>query len=90
MNKELLAKLKHKKKTCRKRKPGQVTWEEEKDQVGLHLARDVKDIKKGFHKYIRGRGKTRRDVGQLLSETGDVVTQQRKKAPLRRKCHLRS
>lgn len=56
----------------------------------MHLARDVKDIKKGFHKYIRGRGKTRKDVGQLLSETGDVVTQQRKKAPLRRKCHLRS
>lgn len=73
MNKELLTKLKHKKKACRKQKPGQVTWEEERDQIGLHLARDVKDIKKGFRKYIRGKRKTRKNVGQLLNETGDLV-----------------
>ncbi|KAK4810544.1 hypothetical protein QYF61_004507 [Mycteria americana] len=72
MNKELLAKLKHKKEAYRGWKQGQVTWEQYRDivraprdevrkakaQMELNLARDLKENKKGFFKYIgvRSRG----------------------------------
>ena len=66
MNKELLAKLKHKKKAYRGWNQGQVTWEEYRDtgracrdavrkantQMEFNLARNVKGSKKGFYKYI--------------------------------------
>jgi len=85
MNTELLAKLKHKKAGRR------VAWEEyrniaqsllsrdevrkAKDQMELNLARDVKDNKKGFYKYIADKKKTGRNAGPFLNETGDLVTQ---------------
>lgn len=37
------------------------------------LARDVKDSKKGFFKYISSKRKTRENVGVLLNEVGAVV-----------------
>ena len=41
----------------------------------LNLARDVKDNKKGFYKYIGNKRKTRENVGPLLNKTRDLVTQ---------------
>lgn len=36
----------------------------------LNLARNVKEIKKGFFKYIRSKRKTRGNLGLLLNEVG--------------------
>ncbi|GAB0185376.1 hypothetical protein GRJ2_001002900 [Grus japonensis] len=66
MNKELLDKLKSKKKAYRGWKQGQVAWEEYRETVRaardwarkakalieLNLARDVKGNKKSFYKYV--------------------------------------
>ncbi|PKU36933.1 hypothetical protein llap_12767 [Limosa lapponica baueri] len=51
-----------------------------KAQVELNWARDIKDNKKNFCKYVRDKGKTREDVGSLRKETGDLVTQDMEKA----------
>ncbi|PKU36054.1 rna-directed dna polymerase from mobile element jockey-like [Limosa lapponica baueri] len=51
-----------------------------KAQRELNLARDIKDNKKSFYKYVRDKGKTREDVGPLWKETGDLVTQDMEKA----------
>ena len=37
----------------------------------LNLARDVKDNKKCFYKYIGDKRKTRENVGPLMNEMGD-------------------
>lgn len=42
--------------------------------VELNLARDVKDNTKGFHNFISGKRKTRKNVVTLLNEMGDLVT----------------
>ncbi|GAB0208353.1 mitochondrial enolase superfamily member 1 [Grus japonensis] len=95
MNKEILAKYNHKKEAYRGWKQGQVAWEEyretvqaARDQVRkakalmieLNLARDVKDNKKGFYRYVRDKRRTRENVGPLQNETGDLVTQDMEKA----------
>ncbi|GAB0207675.1 mitochondrial enolase superfamily member 1 [Grus japonensis] len=94
MNKESLAKLKHKKEAYRGWKQGGVTWEEDRDivqacrdevrkakaHVELNLSRDVKDKKKGFHKYIEDKRKTRENVSPLLNEMGYLMTQDMEKA----------
>ncbi|GAB0175820.1 mitochondrial enolase superfamily member 1 [Grus japonensis] len=94
MNKELLDKLKHKKEAYRVWKQGQVAWEEyrgpvqaARDQVRkakalreLNLARNVKDNKKSFYKYISDKRKTRENMGPLQKEMGDLVTQDIEKA----------
>ena len=93
MNKEHLAKLKHKTETYRGWKQGWVTWEEYRDtvqardevrqaktQLELNLVRDVKGSKKGFSKYIADERKTRENTGPLLKETRDLVTQDMGKA----------
>ncbi|PKU38649.1 glycerol kinase [Limosa lapponica baueri] len=94
MNKELLDKLKSKKEAYTGWKQGRVDWEEyretvpvarkhirqAKTQTELNLARDIKDNKKNFDKYVRDKGKTREDVGPLRKETGDLVTQEVEKA----------
>jgi len=41
-----------------------------KAHLELNLARDVKDNKKGFFKYIISKQKTRDNVGPLLNEVG--------------------
>ncbi|GAB0202862.1 hypothetical protein GRJ2_002751800 [Grus japonensis] len=88
MNKELLGKLKHKKKAYRGWKQGQVAWEEyretvqaSRDQVRkakalteLNLARDIKGNKKSFYRHVSDKRKTRENVGPLWKETGDLVT----------------
>ncbi|GAB0209810.1 mitochondrial enolase superfamily member 1 [Grus japonensis] len=94
MNKELLGKVKQKKEAYRGWKQGQVAWEEyretvraARDQVRkakalieLNLARDVKDNKKSFYRYVSEKRRTRENVGPLQNETGDLVTQDMEKA----------
>jgi len=73
-------------------KEGQATWEEYRNVVRacrdakrkakahleLKLARDVKNNKKGFFKYIRSKRKNRDNVGPLLNEMSVLVTRGRK------------
>ncbi|GAB0185492.1 hypothetical protein GRJ2_001014500 [Grus japonensis] len=94
MNKELLGKVKQKKVAYRGWKQGQVAWEEyretvraARDQVRkakalteINLARDVKDNKKSFYRYVSEKRRTRENVGPLRNETGDLVTQDMEKA----------
>ena len=83
MNKELLDKFKQKKEACRGWKQGQVTWDKYRETVQADkekvrkaknliefiLARDNKDNKKGFYRYIGDKRKTRENVGHLQKET---------------------
>ncbi|GAB0203562.1 mitochondrial enolase superfamily member 1 [Grus japonensis] len=83
-----------KKEACRGWKQGQVAWEEyretvraARDQVRkakalieISLAREVKDNKKSFYRYVSDKRKRRENVGPLRNETGDLVTQDMEKA----------
>jgi len=94
MNKELLAKLRHKKEAYRGWKQGQISREENREIVRaareqarkakalteLNLARDVKGNKKAFYRYVRNRRQTRENVGPLQKEAGEMVTQDVEKA----------
>ncbi|GAB0188533.1 mitochondrial enolase superfamily member 1 [Grus japonensis] len=96
MSKELLEKLKGKKKVYRMWKKGLDTWEEYRNVVRvcrdatrkakahleLNLARDVKENKKGFFKYISSKRKNRENVGPLLNEVGALVTEDTEKVEL--------
>jgi len=77
-------------------KEGQATWEEYRNVVKacrdattkakvhlqLNLARDVKDNKKSFFKYISSKGKTRDNGGLLLNKVDALVTEDAEKAEL--------
>ncbi|GAB0209154.1 hypothetical protein GRJ2_003381100 [Grus japonensis] len=94
MNKELLGKVKQKKEAYRGWKQGQVAWEEyretvraARDQVRkakalteISLARDVKDNKKSFYRYVSDKRRTRENVGPLRNDTADLVTKDMEKA----------
>ncbi|GAB0202682.1 mitochondrial enolase superfamily member 1 [Grus japonensis] len=94
MNKELLGKVKQNQEAYRGWKQGQVAWEEYRETVRaareqvrkakalreISLARDVKDNKKSFHRYVSDKRRTRENVGPLWNETGDLVTQDMEKA----------
>ncbi|GAB0182598.1 mitochondrial enolase superfamily member 1 [Grus japonensis] len=91
-----LEKLKGKKEIYRMWKKGLATWEEyrnivrvcrnatrkAKAHLELNLARDVKDNKKGFFKYISSKRKTRENVGPLLNEVGALVMEDTEKAEI--------
>jgi len=53
-----------------------------KVHLELNLARDVKDNKKGFLKYISSKQKTRENVGLLLNEMIVLVTEDTEQAKL--------
>ena len=94
--KELLAELRWKTKVYGMWKEGQGTWEEYKNvfracrastrKAKVHLqlnpARNVKDNKKGFFKYISSKRETRENVRPLLNEVGTLVTEHTEKAVL--------
>ena len=96
MSKELLAELRCKRKVYRMRKVGQATWEEYRNVVRacreamrkakvhltLSLARDVKNNKKGYFKYISSKWKTMDNVGPLLNEVGVLVMEDTEKTEL--------
>ncbi|GAB0190395.1 mitochondrial enolase superfamily member 1 [Grus japonensis] len=48
--------------------------------IEISLARDVKDNKKSFYRYVSDKRRTRENVGPLWNETGDLVTQDMEKA----------
>ncbi|GAB0186173.1 mitochondrial enolase superfamily member 1 [Grus japonensis] len=95
MNKELLGKVKQKKEAYRGWKQRQVAWEEyretiraARDQVRkakalteINLARDVKDNKKIFYRYVSEKRRMRETVGPLWNKMmGELVTQDMEKA----------
>ena len=96
MNKELLAKLKHKMEAYRGWNQGEVAWEEcrgivraARGQVGkakarieLNLTGDVRDNKKSFYMYVDDKRKTRENMGPLGKETGDLVALDMEKSEL--------
>ncbi|GAB0180270.1 mitochondrial enolase superfamily member 1 [Grus japonensis] len=96
MNKELLGKVKQKKEAYRGWKQGQVAREEYRETVRaareqvrkakalteINLARDVKDNKKSFYRYVSDKRRMRENVGPLRNETGDLVTQDMEKAEI--------
>ncbi|GAB0181717.1 mitochondrial enolase superfamily member 1 [Grus japonensis] len=83
-----------KKEAYRGWQQGQVAWEEYRETVRaareqvrkakalieIGLARDVKDKKKSFYRYVSDKRRMRENVGPLQSETGDLVTQDMEKA----------
>ncbi|GAB0183528.1 hypothetical protein GRJ2_000818100 [Grus japonensis] len=96
ISKELLEKLKGKKEVSSMWKKGLATWEEYRNVVRvcrdatrkakahleLNLARDVKDKKKGFFKYISSKRKTWENGDMLLNEVGALVTEDTEKVEL--------
>ncbi|KFQ42374.1 hypothetical protein N333_07813, partial [Nestor notabilis] len=94
MDKELLRKLRGKKEAYRRWKQGQATWgvyrnvvREARDQVRkakaqleLNLARDVKNNRKGFYRYIANKRQTRDNVGPLQKLSGGLATLDLEKA----------
>ena len=76
----------------RKWKQGYVAWEEysgvirmcrggtrkAKAQMELNLARDVKNNKKGFYRYIGRRRQAKESVPSLINETGELASSDRK------------
>ncbi|GAB0203802.1 hypothetical protein GRJ2_002845800 [Grus japonensis] len=83
MNKELLGKVKQKKEAYRGWKQGQIAWEEYRGTVRaaraqvrkakalmieLNLARDVKDNKKSFYRYVSDKRKSTENLGPLQNE----------------------
>ncbi|GAB0190611.1 mitochondrial enolase superfamily member 1 [Grus japonensis] len=78
----------------KKRKQGQVAWEEHRETVlamrdqvrkakaltELNLARDIKGNKKSFYRYVSDKMRTRENVGLPRNEISDLVTQDMEKA----------
>lgn len=96
VNKELLLLLKCKQEIHRRWKQGQTTWNKYREVVReggnetrkskahleLKLAKDVKDNKKSFFKYLKNKRKTRDRVGPLLDGAGARVTENAEKSEL--------
>jgi len=94
MRKEILAELIQKRKIYGMWKEGQATWEEcrnvvracrdamrkAKAHLELKLARDIKDNKRSFFKYVGSKQRTRENVGPLLNEVGALVMKDAGKA----------
>ncbi|KFW06482.1 hypothetical protein N327_08664, partial [Fulmarus glacialis] len=94
LSQDLLVKLKGKKEVHRQWKQGQVSWEEYRDaaqlcrdqirkakvRMELNLARDTKNNKKGFYRYVSQKRKVKERVLPLMCETGKLVTMYEEKA----------
>ncbi|KFM02772.1 hypothetical protein AS27_04311, partial [Aptenodytes forsteri] len=96
MSQDLLVKLKGKKEMHRQWKQGQVSWEKYRDtarlcrdevrkakaRLELNLARDAKNRKKGFYRYVSQKRKVKESVPTPtpMSKTGKLVTTDKEKA----------
>jgi len=95
LSQELLVKLKDKEEMHKQWKQGQIPWEvcrgsaqlcrdglrKAKVQLGLDLARDVKNNKKGFYRYVSQKRKVKESVPpHTMSKTGKLVTMDKAKA----------
>ncbi|KFZ48948.1 hypothetical protein N338_11822, partial [Podiceps cristatus] len=88
LRREMLVELRRKRDLHRQWKQGQASWGEYRDtarlcrdgvrrakvQLELNLARDAKNNKKGFYRYISRKRKVKESVPPLMSETGKLVT----------------
>ncbi|KFM02997.1 hypothetical protein AS27_15497, partial [Aptenodytes forsteri] len=94
MSQDLLVKLKGKKEMHRQWKQGQVSWEEYRDtaqlcrngvmkakaRLELNLARDTKNNKKGFYRYVSQKRQVKESVHPMMNMTGKLVTTDKEKA----------
>jgi len=94
LNQDLLVKLKGKMELHRQWKQGQVLWEEYRDtdqlctngvrrakaRLELNLARDTKNNKKGFYRYVSQKKMVKERVPLLMSKYGNFVSMDEEKA----------
>ncbi|KFP18135.1 hypothetical protein Z169_02708, partial [Egretta garzetta] len=94
LRQEMLVKLRRKRELHRQWKQGQASWEEYRDtarlcrdgvrkakvQLELNLARDAKNNKKGFYRYVSQKRMVKESIPPLMSETGKLVTADEEKA----------
>ncbi len=94
MNRELLLRLRKKKRVYVLWKKGQATWGDYKEvskvcreevrkakaQHELRLATAVKENKKSFYKYISGKRRNKENLHPLLDAAGNVTTEDKEKA----------
>uniref|UniRef100_A0A8V5GU01 Uncharacterized protein n=1 Tax=Melopsittacus undulatus TaxID=13146 RepID=A0A8V5GU01_MELUD len=94
MDKDLQRKIHRKKEAYKRWKQGQAAWDEYRDvvqdvrdqvrkakaQLELNLARDVKDNRKGFYRYVVAKKQTRDNVGPLWKLLGELPTLDLEKA----------
>jgi len=87
LSRDLLVKLKGKRELHRQRKQGQVCWEEYRDsarwcrdevrrvkaQLELNLARDVKNNRKGFYRYVNQKRKVKASVRAPINKNANLV-----------------
>ena len=104
MNKKLPENVKHKKEAHRRRKEGQLAWQEyrEIDQavrhqvrkvkalIELNMTRDIKGNKKSFYRYVSDKRKTRENVVPLRKEMGGLVTEGMEKVEVHNDFFLQS
>ncbi|KFQ17180.1 hypothetical protein N331_12325, partial [Merops nubicus] len=94
LSRELLVRLKEKMRLHRHWKQGQVSWEEHRDtawlcrdevrkakaQMELNLARDAKENRKGFYRYIIQKRKVKEGISSLKNSNEELVTTDEEKA----------
>ncbi|KFV39560.1 hypothetical protein N328_00917, partial [Gavia stellata] len=94
MSQDLLVKRKSNKEMHRQWKQGQVSWEEYRDtaqlgrdgfrkakvQLELNLARDTKNNKQAFYRYVSQKRKVKESVPAPMNATGKLVTMDKEKA----------
>ncbi|PKU39791.1 rna-directed dna polymerase from mobile element jockey-like [Limosa lapponica baueri] len=88
LSQDLLVKLKGKEEMPRQWKQGQVSWEEHREaarlcrdgELELNLARDAKNNKKGFYRYVIQKRKVKESVYPLMNPTDKLVTTDEEKA----------
>ena len=100
LNTVLQLKLREKREMYRKWKQGSVSWEEyravvcvcrdrsrkAKAQMELNLAKDVKDNKKGFYRYIGRRRQGKESVPSLMKSNGELASSDTDKAEVLSEC----
>ncbi|KFQ63524.1 hypothetical protein N334_07076, partial [Pelecanus crispus] len=93
-SRDMLVKLKGKKKMHRQWKQGQVSWEEYRDaarlcrdgvrkakaQLELNLAKGAKNNNKGFYRYVSQKRKVKESMAPVMSSIGKPVTTDEEKA----------
>ncbi|KFZ67293.1 hypothetical protein N338_10186, partial [Podiceps cristatus] len=96
LTRDMLVKLKSKRELHRQWKQGRVTCEEYRDaarlcrdgvrkakaQLELNLARNTKNSKKGFYRYLNQKRKVKENVRALTNENGELVLTHGEKAEI--------
>ncbi|KFZ67368.1 hypothetical protein N338_13023, partial [Podiceps cristatus] len=94
LSQDMLLKLKSKRDLHRQWKQGRVTWDKYRDtarlcrdgvrkakaQLEMNLARNAKNNKKGFYRYINQKRKVKERAPALMNENGELVSTDEEKA----------